>query len=496
MGAVPYVRKHAWRSREGFLLLEALIGFALFSMFLTAIGLSLLASHRGVLAAADRSQGIHIAEGALDAVRSLRDGGFDALVDGTHGIAIQGGQWALTGAALTSSGYTTSVTLATAASDRKTVDIRTWWDFGLSRSGSVVLHSELTDWRSIWTPGDWSSAGLVTNGTVTRADAVVFKDVLAVQSGSTVTVYVTGEDDVAGDGILVVYDASSMPPTEEWSETFTGRGLALARRGDALYVLTDASSSEVRVYDISDHTAPVVQYGVNLPGSGRGRSMDVRSDVLLIGAVADTTEAEFYAYDIPSIDDFTLADSLQLDDGGSAITVSGIAVRGDYAQLATSQDTAEVRVAGIDDATALTAQSSSGYNLSDRSEDGTAIAVTSTGVLIGTEGGSLFSEFVALRALGDTPASPPGPWAYEAGSGGSPSATVRKIAVDPTGRYAFLAVEGDRDLQILDLPKLENGLSAQVFSDTLTGFGRSVFYLPGLDRLYFVTDTALRVYEP
>lgn len=497
MGAVPCWNRCCRRSRDGFLLLEALIGFALFSMFLTAVGLALLASHRGVLAASDRSQGIHLAERALDVVRSMRDDDFAALTDGAHGIEVRGGQWAFSGSALTASGFTTSVTIATPVSDRKTVDIRTSWNFGLSRSGSVLLHSELTDWRTVWTPGNWAGASLVTGGQATRPDAVVFADVLALQSGANVFVYATGQDDVAGDGVLVAYDATTMPPTELWSETFTGPGIALATRGDALYVLTGASSSEVRVYDIADRASPSVAYGVNLPGSGRGRSLAVRSDVLLVGALEDAAEAELYAYSIPSLDVFSLSGSLQLSDsGGGAVTINGIAVRGNFAQLATSQDTAEVRVAGVDNPEALTAQTSSGYNISDRSEDATAIVVTSTGVLVGTQGGSLFSEVVLLSATGATPASPPGPWAYEAGSGGTPSATVGSVDVDPTQRYAFLAVQGDRDVQIIDLAKLRNGLSAQVFSDTLTGFGRSVFYLPSADRLYVVTDTALRIYEP
>ena len=497
MGAVPCLPGYCRRSRSGFLLLEALIGFALFSMFLTAIGLSLLASHRGVLAASDRSQGIHLAERMFDVVRSMRDDDFDTLTDGTHGIEVRAGQWALTGSALTSSGFTTSVTVTTETADRKSIAVRTFWDFGLSRSGSVVLRSELADWRGVWSPGNWAGAGLVTGGAVTRPDAVLLRDVLAVQSGATVLVYVTGEDDVAGNGILAVYDATTMPPAELWSETFTGRGIALAVRGDALYVLTDAASSEIRVYDVADGASPAIAYGVNLPGASRGRSLAVRGDVLLVGALADASEAELYSYSIPSVDAFSLSGSLQLDDGGGgAVTVHAIAVRGAFAELATSQDTAEVRVAGVGNPEALTAQTSSGYNLTDRSEDAVTIAVTSTGVLVGTQGGSLFSEAALLSAVGATPTSPPGPWAYEAGSGGTPAATVNKIVVDPTGRYAFLAVEGDRDVQIIDLVRLQNGLSAQIFSDTLTGFGRGLSYLPSADRLYLITDTSLRVYEP
>ncbi|TSC80548.1 MAG: Uncharacterized protein G01um101425_202 [Candidatus Peregrinibacteria bacterium Gr01-1014_25] len=486
------------RCHSGFLLLEALIAFTLLGLFLLAVGLTLLLSHRGVLAAGDRTRGIGLAERALEAARSIRDQSFASVTDGNHGVVVgtgaSAGQWKWSGTAVTGSGYTTVVTVSTIAADRKRADARTSWNFGASRSGSVLLTTELTDWRLAWSVGNWGVASL--DGSITEGAAVVFRDVLVVASGSTLAAYVTGDDSVAGNGVLVAYDVTTMPPTKQWSETFGGQGLQLAVRGSTLYVLTRAAGSEVRVYNIASLFSPALLSSRDIPGSGRARSIAVRQDALLVGAAQDAVEAELYAYAIPQASIFTLSGSLQMTDGSAPISINMIGLRGKYGYLATSQDTAELRVAGVDDAERLTAQSASGYNLTDRSEDGTAIAITGTAALIGTQGGSLFSEAVLLTATGAVPRSPPGPWAHEAGSGVSPSAQVNDIAMDPSQRYAFCAVEGDRDLQIVDLRKLQQGQPEEVFSATLAGFGRAVHYNIQRDRLYMLTDTILSVYKP
>lgn len=464
-------------------------------MFMFAVGFSLLLSHQGVLSAADRTRGVFQAERAMEAVRSIRDENFALLTNGIHGVHIGtgslAGKWTFTGASLAQSGYTVQVEVIALGTGWKRIETRSAWNFGKNRSGSVLLISELTNWQSPLSIGDWSSP--TRTAVITASGASTLHDVLL----SGTAAYLIGETATEGEGIYYVYDIGDQPITKASSGTFSGIGKKLALHDDTLYVLTGDTDDEMRIYDLTDPLRPAFVVTHNLSGAAIATSMAVRNDTLLIGSTLDPTEKELSAYYIPEQSKFVLSGAIQMTDGGGGhVSVNDIALKGIYAYLATSHDTAEIRVAGVSNATQMSAQASSGYNLSDRSEDGITIALTGTAALIGTQGGSLFSEFVMVNSTGSIPGSPPGPWAHEAGSGGNPSAQINDIVVEPSGQYAFLAVEGDRDFQILDLHRLQNGLSEEIFSATVSGFGQAVDYSLFSDVAAFVNDTQLFIYEP
>jgi type II secretory pathway pseudopilin PulG len=485
--AQPQQHRHA---RPGFFLLEALVGFALFTMFIAAVGFSLLASYQGVTAASDRTRGVFEAERASEAVRTLRNTSFTYLSNGDHGVQIVNGQWQFTGVSSTNSGYTVRITIASPSPQWKQIDTRVSWNFGKNRSGSVLQTTYLTDWLAQTSIGNWAAPTQLAALTVTGATTI--RDVLL--SGSSA--YVVGDTATPGQGILATINTDNSQMVVTSSGTFTGGGKALALRGNALYVLTGGASGEIRVYTLTDPLRPSNIATHDLPGSALGTSLAVRGNALLIGNQGDLTQAELSAYSIPSPSVFSLSGSINLTDGGAPIMVNSIAVQGGYAYLATSQDTAELRVASVMDVEQMTAQASSGYNLSDRSEDGLTIAMTGTATLVGTNGGSLISELALVRRTSVLPQSPPGPWLYEAGSGANPGADVRDVALEPGGRYAFLAVNGDRDLQILNLASLQNGLAAQLYSRTVSEFGRAVSYDMLIDRLIFATDSVVYLFRP
>lgn len=75
---------------------------------------------------------------------------------------------------------------------------------------------------------------------------------------------------------------------------------------------------------------------------------------------------------------------------------------------------------------------------------------------------------------------------------------MRDIAVDPSSRYAFLAVEGTSNhLQVIDLQLLRTSPPGRVATATLvSGFGRAVLYKSSTDRIYFLGDRRVAVYRP
>ena len=129
----PMIRpRFICRAQPGFLLLEALLGIAVFALFVSAIGFTLLYGQENTIMAGDRTRAAYYSEQALDAVRTIRDGSFSALTNGQHGVYVNAaGVWAFTGSQIVhSGGYITHVYVTQLDTDWKRVSARTRWKHG------------------------------------------------------------------------------------------------------------------------------------------------------------------------------------------------------------------------------------------------------------------------------------------------------------------------------------------------------------------------------
>lgn len=476
----------AFKGRPGFLLLEALIGFALLALFLGAVGLTVLVSRQGTASAADRARAIALTSRAIEGVRAMRDAGWSSLTEGVHGVAIQAGAWAFSGSTIhTPDGFQTSVTLESVAEDRMTVTAQTDWAHGQGRSGSVLLVQELTNWRSMKEVGDWSAPQLVGSHTV--ASTPIYNRVAV--GGDTA--FVTTETSGGGPG-LALFDISDPSSPQRIADAFMLSSAAhdLVVAGSTLFVATENAGQEIQIYDVSDPAdfsgADLIGF-YDLPGDGRARSLALAGDTLVIGAVASETFAELYILDVSDAADPVTLSSLETDG-----TIHAISIQGSAVYMALSEDTAELRVADIANPEQPQMGSGSGYNLSD-TLDALTVAVTGTSAILGRDVGD-FIEELAFFDLGTNviPVTPPGPWYWEI------DAVVQHIAVDLTERYAFVATGGTgKELMIIDVPMWREGLSpVLVLLPQATGEGRGLFYDPAEDRLYLVTRRGLFIYRP
>lgn len=469
-------------SHSGFLLLEILVGMAVFSVFLSAVGLTLLYGQESTIRSGARIRATYLAERGLDTTRAIRDGSFSSLTTGTHGYALTpSGVWAFSGSSVTSSGtYVTSVAVTPLFSSGVHLTAHTTWKHGYNRSGSVLLTTDLTDWRRTKTVGDWSS--LTVDGTFTAGGTPTFVD-LALYSGS----YVFAASR-SGNGLYVIDTRTTTSPVriaDSFSLSYGAWDIAV--RGTTLYVATDNPSQEIQAYDI--RTPSTLASGnlvgsYNLPGSARARSLAIRGDTLYVGATSSPGESEFLALRVTPTGDFTLLDSI--DDDSS--TVSRIALSGTAAYLASSLDTSELRV--VDIASGANLSLLGGYNLSDRTLDGTAIAISGTSALLGTEKGASIQEAVLFDITGGGIPSGSGPW-YREGSG-----SVVGLDIEPTRCYGFIAAQsGHRALQVFHV-RDKASLTELTTYNSSTGFGRSVLYDMRRDLVIFSTDSAIILFRP
>lgn len=463
-------------------MLDALLGVVIFGLFIVAVGSSLLFSQRGFLASGDHMRGAFLAEKSLEALRTIRDQDFSLLTPGTYGVQIgSGNTWELTGSgAVTTDGYTSTVTITASGTDTIVAVARTAWDHGMGRSGSVVLTTEVTNWQREQPIGNWSNVsqqsayvniGILFNKVVVRGNYAY------VTSGNTTGLY--------------VFDVSDLNNPVRTAGTFSlgAAGYDLLAVGDILYVLTSDTSSELRSYDISSPTtlsATDLIGQENIPADNRARSLGYFNGSLFVGAREDGIESELYSYSA-SGGSLTLLDSF--DNAGGFMDIS---VRQAYIYSSNTQDVAELRVVDAFDPANLTDAPGVGYNLTDI-YDGSAVATFGTAALLGRLDGSSIEELILFDITDSVvPSPPPGPWYYEVGG------NAEDLAVEPGGRYIFLASSHpDKELQVVDPNRLSGGQPAELTSyDSPNGAASGVFYDMIKDRVFLATNDAFEIIQP
>lgn len=467
--------------RPAFLLVEALIGVAIFAITAVAAYGILLQGQKASIGGGDRVRATLLSERALEASRSMRDANWASLTAGAHGVAVgSNGLWTFSGSQMTADQFTTKLTVTTLASDWVGLSAITTWNHGVQGSGSVTLSTELTDWRKSL-GGNWSSITL--QGNYVDSGTPLFNDV-AIRGNYA---FVTSEGD-GSDGLYVFNIANLASPSRVASSFDLGtKGYDLAVKANVLYVVTGDNNAEIRAYNISSPaslSAGNLITSYNLPGSGLGRSMMINGNTLYVGANESNAASrdEFYTFDVTNTGSIILRDSL--DDTGS---MNDISIRGTTAYLASTADTSEVRVVNVADSANISFLG--GYNLTDV-HDGIAILAFGTGTLMGRVAGAAIDELIRF-ALGSNPvpSTPPGPWYREIGG------DVNAMAMDVSECAAFLATtNATKELQIVN--GRNTSLAEFTSYNTTTGDGRGITFDPALDRLFMVTNKALLIFQP
>jgi hypothetical protein len=477
------VREQSVQSgRPGFLLLEILVGVSVFALFVGAVGTTLLYGQESTIMSGDRIRAVQHTETAIEASRAMRDASFAALTTGQHGVGIDGitKKWAYTGSQITASGgYVTSITVSPVTTDWVKLSGLTKWKRGYARSGAVLITSELTDWRSTKTIGNWSSISV--EGSYTDAGTPTFTDV-DVYSGSYVFASAS-----AGNGLYGFDIRTPSSPSLISSSFSLGVGAYdVAVHGSILYVATDDTNQEIRMYSLATPvslSAANLINTYNLPGSARARSLAVAGDRLYVGATATVGQDEFYAFRVTQTGGIALMDTINDDSS----TYEMIAVSGTAAYLASSMTTSELRVINVESGSNLILMG--GYNLTDRSVSGLSIAVSGTSALLGTAKGT-FSETVLFDVRNGGVPTTPGPWYHESRD------PVTGLGMDPTRCYGFIATQsGSRAFQVFNV-RNKNTLAELTTYNSTTGLGRGLMYDPYKDRVYMITDRSLLIFRP
>lgn len=475
------------RPRSGSLLIEALLGIAIFAILAGAVTAVLFVGQEGILKSGDHVRAVYLVSEALTAARSLRDSAFDQLTPGQHGACIGAtGLWEFCGQqSVTSDGFTTTLTIETLSESHVRVTAETRWRDGSARSGSVLIAEELTDWRTVKPIGNWASPALI--GSFVIEGQPLFSSI-AIKDGIAFVTSAYGE---GGKGLQAFDYSSETDPLP----VATGFDLGVAAyaalvSGDVLYIATDDPSGEIQAFDVTVPSALSLAMRlatVNLPGEGRARSLAVFGDILFVGATEDAVEAELFAFDVTDPASPEALGTLQ-----DSTSVFGLSLHDGFAYIAGSMDSLELRVADVFDPADLSIAPGEGFNLTDV-HDALSVATVNDDLLLGRRSGEGIEELVLLDlSTGAIPSPPPGPWYQEIGG------SVPSVTAEPGGRFAFAATDNTAaQLQVVDLAQFRAGQFPVVATaTTLTGGGRAVAYDAQRDRVLLATDRGILLYTP
>ena len=443
--------------KQGFSVVEALLAGAVFALIGTAVLGSLAYGEESSALAGYRSRAAAFAEEGLEAARNIRDNSFSNLSDGSHGLAVTGGEWVFSGTSDAADGFTREVVISTVDADRKSAVSTVTWQQNPQRTGSLSLTSRLTNW--LRTVGGWVS--LFQQSSLNLAGT---NDSTKIQSQGNY-VYVVRND---GTPDFLVIDVSNpASPSIAGSLSLADIPTNIAVSGNYAYVSSRDNSQELKIIDISTPVLPVQVGSFNATGSADALGVYASgSTAYLVRATSSAAEFMIINATVPAVP--TLTGSLELSDSGNEVFVSGSS-----AFFASAHDSQELQVINI---TIPSSPSLAGlYDISANSDALTVAGFGST-VLLGHTA-SLFLFNVS------TPSSP-----VVLGSYGA-AGTINDIALNLGSSNSFVylvTANSSKEFEVVDISVPST--PATVGSLNLTGLN-GVAYSVSLDRAFAVGES-------
>jgi len=139
---LPIKRKSSVQS--GFSLIEIIIASGVFALIVGSFLGVLIYFNKSAVSVGDKTRAIFLAEEGLEVVRNIRDGDFNNLTDGNHGLAVSGGQYIFSGTQDNTGIFTRQLNVSTIEADTKQITSQVSWD-----NSAVSLITYLTNWQIV-----------------------------------------------------------------------------------------------------------------------------------------------------------------------------------------------------------------------------------------------------------------------------------------------------------------------------------------------------------
>lgn len=330
------------RSSFGNALFEVILAMGLLGILSTSVFSLLPAQYLNQSQAKNSARALVLSEEGLKASRVIRDKSWPGAAVGSHGVALQSGNWSFQGTEDVTDGmFHRTVTVTDESATQKKVVSKVSWQESV-RARSVELVTHLTNWQNatageVW--GDWSHpivAGSVDLGSGNQGTGLAVSNKI---------IYAPGRASNKSKPDFYVIDARDVYHPNILGNTDTGNGLVgVVADGSWAFAITDDQVDKLQVIDVSFPNNPALKATV-VPSAGLTDpvSIALMSHYVLIGSKTDSG-GEFGVINIsnPLAPEVVSVLAVQAD-------VNSIAVKGDRAYLATSKDDAEIIIMSLTD---------------------------------------------------------------------------------------------------------------------------------------------------
>ncbi|MFA6252088.1 MAG: hypothetical protein WCX74_01670 [Candidatus Paceibacterota bacterium] len=132
--------------KNGFATIEAMLAVSILVLFFLAFAGAIIFNRQNQESLSNRGTAITLSEEAIEAVRNVRDAGFEKLSDGDYGLSEEDGKWKLISGFEIIDRFTRKVTITSIDNRRKKVVSKvSWQEYGNAKD--VILTTYLTNWK-------------------------------------------------------------------------------------------------------------------------------------------------------------------------------------------------------------------------------------------------------------------------------------------------------------------------------------------------------------
>ncbi|MBI4713621.1 prepilin-type N-terminal cleavage/methylation domain-containing protein [Candidatus Uhrbacteria bacterium] len=398
--AILTAKSYKLKAQKGFSLVEALLATSIFALLTTAFVGAYLYGQSATAVAGQRARALMIAEEGLEASRNIRDSGYNNLSVGTHGLTIASNQWNFSGASDATDIFTREIIVASVDADRKNVTSNVTWQQNPQRTGSVSLITRFTDWLST------SGAAPTLFGTFNLTTANSGNENTDAISIATAGNYVyLGRSTNPGNEFFVFDVTDPSNPILSVQLALSGDPLDIAVSSNYAYIASTDNSGELTVVDISTSSFPTIAAVFNLTAANSGSANNNGLSVV-IGKTnyiyltrKNSGGKEFYVFDVSTPTSPSLVGSVDLLGDADEMTADG-----NYAYLASSENTQEFQVVDVTTVSTPTLVASLNLDEGDTAADGLSIARSANTIYLGRSGSTGSPEFYVIDVT--TPTSP------------------------------------------------------------------------------------------
>jgi hypothetical protein len=344
--------------RSGFLLVEVILASTIFVFVATILIGALLYGQEATAVSGMRARAVLLADEGIEAVHNLHDEQFTNLTNGTYGLTVSGGQWALSGTSDVTGIFTREVAISQISPNEKNVMVNVTWQQTASRTGLVSRSTRLTNWQASWArPSQVSALNLtgIQNGVKIRVQGSY---AYLIRTGSTPDFLVFDITDPAN-------------PVQVGSLALAGNLLDIFVAGSFAYVASDDNVAELQIINITTPASPVSVGTYNDAGGENPRAVFVAGTSAYL-AMNGANDFVIVNVATPSSPSFV---------GGLVLagTAFDVTVLGTRAYVASDSDSQELQAINISNPAAPSLASS--LNLAGTDNSSSIVGFSSTVVL-------------------------------------------------------------------------------------------------------------------